>query len=453
MNQQDKLVGTRLLLVMLGMLLFGTCNTILMKIQNSTPIDPNDPNPKRPTFNHPFVQCAIMFLGECLCLVLYGLKLLYQSRQKETKSFVPQSPGTQQAETLHLKTHINPLLLAIPAGFDIVASTLMNIALTMVAASVYQMLRGMIIIITALMAIFFLKKKLYLHHWSSIACIFIGVAFVGLAAIFFKTDEEKADTDGETKPQGLILLLCAQLFTGGMFIVEEKLLGDYYLDPLKIVGLEGVWGLLMWCILLPIFNNIPCNVQGLCNNGVLEDTLVAFQEFGKNPILILLSVGICFSIACFNAFGVTVTKHASAAQRSTIDTSRTVLIWIFFLAVPIYHKRLEHFKVLQLFGFVFLVFGTLVYNEILILPFWGFNKNTKKAQKLREEDKRGLLDETDNSEVVGYAAVSPHAGYDSKRNERVLQHKMQEIQQARNMHLNKTEELSITEESERFSQK
>lgn len=65
-----------------------------------------------------------------------------------------------------------------------------------------------------------------------------------------------------------------------MFIVEEKLLGDYYLDPLKVVGFEGVWGLLIWAILLPIFNNIPCDVNGLCNNGVLEDTLVAFKEFG-----------------------------------------------------------------------------------------------------------------------------------------------------------------------------
>jgi drug/metabolite transporter (DMT)-like permease len=95
-----------------------------------------------------------------------------------------------QATTLHLKTNINPLLLAIPACFDIVASTLMNIALTMVAASVYQMLRGMIIIITAVMAIIFLKKKLFRHHWTSIGVIFIGVAMVGLAALLIKADGE-----------------------------------------------------------------------------------------------------------------------------------------------------------------------------------------------------------------------------------------------------------------------
>lgn len=109
---------------------------------------------------------------------------------------------------MHLKTNINPLLFAIPAAFDIVASTLMNIALTMVAASVYQMLRGMIIIITAVMAIIFLKKKLFRHHWGSIIVIFIGVFMVGLAALVFKTEEEKKSKE-QTKPLGLILLLVA----------------------------------------------------------------------------------------------------------------------------------------------------------------------------------------------------------------------------------------------------
>jgi drug/metabolite transporter (DMT)-like permease len=84
---------------------------------------------------------------------------------------------------MHLKTNINPALLAIPAAFDIIASTLMTISFTMVAASVFTMLRGMIIIITAGMSVIFLKRKLYRHHWSSIACIFFGVFVVGLDAL------------------------------------------------------------------------------------------------------------------------------------------------------------------------------------------------------------------------------------------------------------------------------
>jgi hypothetical protein len=43
------------------------------------------------------------------------------------------------------------------------------------------------------------------------------------------------------------------LFAGSLFVVEEKLLGDYYLHPLKVVGLEGMWGLTYYVILLPLF--------------------------------------------------------------------------------------------------------------------------------------------------------------------------------------------------------
>jgi uncharacterized membrane protein len=150
--------------------------------------------------------------------------------------------------------------------------------------------------------------------------------------------------------------------------VEEKLLGDYYLDPLKVVGLEGLWGLLITIVMLVIFQQIHCSSEQLCYYGRLEDTTRAFQDFGANWVILLLSVLICFSIASFNAFGVTVTKNASSAQRSTIDTSRTVLVWIFQLAT-----RQEKFKVLQLVGFIILVCGTLVYNEIVVVPYYGFD--------------------------------------------------------------------------------
>ena len=82
--------------------------------------------------------------------------------------------------------------------------------------------------------------------------------------------------------------------------------------------------------------------------------------------------------------------------------------------------HLEHFKVLQLAGFVFLVFGTLVYNEIVVLPFLGFNLYTRTAlaQKEKENEHKGLLDNStnkgdDSNQYVDYMATSPHATYDA----------------------------------------
>jgi hypothetical protein len=77
---------------------------------------------------------------------------------------------------------------------------------------------------------------------------------------------------------------------------------------------------------------------------------------------------------------------------------------------------LEHFKVLQLAGFLLLVLGTLVFNEIVILPFLGFDKNTKAAIAMREKEAHGFLDNSGNKGETAYMAASPYATYDATRN-------------------------------------
>ena len=191
MSGEAKLIGTALYLVMFGMLISGSANTILMKVQNNTTGFDH-----KTTFNHPFVQCAIMFVGEFLCLLVYFAKTMYlKSNKKEDPNAPPEPPGglITTADGRVLKTKINPLLLAIPACFDIIASTMMNIALTLINASIYQMLRGMLVIVTAFMSIIFLKAKLYRHHWTSLAVLFIGVFMVGLSSFLSSNNSEGKD--------------------------------------------------------------------------------------------------------------------------------------------------------------------------------------------------------------------------------------------------------------------
>lgn len=159
--------------------------------------------------------------------------------------------------------------------FDICGSTLMFIALTMCAASIYQMMRGIIVVITAGMAMIFLGRKQYCHHWSSLFTIVVGVFIVGLVGVTMSSKKDDEDGGAQTKPLGIILLVIAQLFTGGQFVTEEKILAGYYLDPLLVVGLEGFWGCCYYAILLPIFQNIECDGQ-LCPHGRLEDSKLAF---------------------------------------------------------------------------------------------------------------------------------------------------------------------------------
>ena len=170
-------------------------------------------------------------------------------------------------------------------------------------------------------------------------------------------------------------MLGAQCFTGGQFVTEEKLFEGRSLDPLYVVGLEGMWGCLIFAILLPVFQKIECDGP-LCHNGRLEDTQAALDDYQAHPILLAQSICNILSIAGFNVTGVMITKYASAAQRSTVDTCRTLVIWCVFLAMGS-----EKFLIGELFGFFLLVLGTLVYNEIIEIPISLLNKNTKRNRE------------------------------------------------------------------------
>lgn len=240
---KPKIAKSMLYGIMLGMLLTGTCNTMVLKFQDSTVSECN-------YFYHPYVQGMFMFVGEFICFGLLFIKhLIYGDPNKKKESGepeVPLSPGMQMAVEKKKLTKIHPLWLAIPATCDFTASTLMFVALTMVPPSVYQMMRGIIVVITALLSVVFLKRKLYRHHWTSIVFIVLGVAEVGYVAIRRGTEGNTAGSVG----MGICLLLVSQCFTGAQFIIEEILLGDYYLDPLVIVGTEGMWGLSYYLLAL-----------------------------------------------------------------------------------------------------------------------------------------------------------------------------------------------------------
>jgi hypothetical protein len=77
------------------------------------------------------------------------------------------------------------------------------------------------------------------------------------------------------------------------------------------------------------------------------------------PILLYLANG----YRGFNFFGLSVTRTVSATSRSTIDTCRTLFIWIVSLGLG-----WETFKWLQVVGFALLVYGTFLFNGIVQPP-------------------------------------------------------------------------------------
>ncbi|KCV69544.1 hypothetical protein H696_03965 [Fonticula alba] len=205
------------------------------------------------------------------------------------------------------------------------ATTLMNLGLILTHASVYQMLRGCVVVFTGIMSVIFLKRKQYLFHWVGMFLVIAGVTIVGLASTLMTGGD---DAPAAKNPVlGDILIISAQIFTATQFVVEEKILGKYDAPPMLAIGLEGLFGGLSTAFLMPIFHF----AIGVNDFASMFDMKFAFMRLFDSPAILISTIGSVISISFFNFFGLSVTKFMSATSRSTIDAMRTLFVWMFSL--------------------------------------------------------------------------------------------------------------------------
>mmetsp|Transcript_13677 Transcript_13677/g.13596 ORF Transcript_13677/g.13596 Transcript_13677/m.13596 type:complete len:106 (+) Transcript_13677:567-884(+) len=105
-------------------------------------------------------------------------------------------------------------------------------------------------------------------------------------------------------------MLGALLIQSAQLIVEEKLFRTYYLSPLKVVGFQGLFGICIYLVFLPIAYFIKCGGD-LCPAGRLEDSLMALRGLKENYVLLILVIALMIDISVFNTLGNSVTKYAS----------------------------------------------------------------------------------------------------------------------------------------------
>ena len=90
--------------------------------------------------------------------------------------------------------------------------------------------------------------------------------------------------------------------------------------------------------------------------------------FDDRKYQLLLTTGNITSIAFFNFSGISIMKEMNATTRMVLDSCRTVVIWVVSLSVAWQGFTYQSF-LLQSFGFILLIGGTFVYNNVIIAPF------------------------------------------------------------------------------------
>lgn len=374
------------------MLVAGCANSLLTKFQDNQCVAncSGDTSESAELFNQPVLQTVQMFVAEALVALVVLTERYYMHRQKMNRyqqlvsdnsnehSAITGRPVT--AETLVGR---RVFLLAAPAVCDVCGTTLMNVGLLTTPVSVFQMIRGSVVLFVGAFSVLFLKRSLSRKQWLGLIAITVGIFIVGFSASSDSSAKKSISLDYKIL-FGVLLILLAQIFTSSQFVIEEALLEKYSLQPIKVVAWEGFFGtaICIFVSLLTLFvfalfaSQTDDSMTSLFNQFNL---MVGIEQVFASDRLLVSSVAIILSLATFNVAGVTVTRLISATSRSTIDSCRTIGIWMISLLLG-----WESFRVLQLVGFALLIYGTLVFNGIVHSD--NKNSNTEAAQKLRHND-------------------------------------------------------------------
>jgi hypothetical protein len=112
-------------------------------------------------------------------------------------------------------------------------TTLMNVGLILTPVSIYQMSRGALVLWVGILSVLFLGRRLWLYQWTALVIVTLGVCLVGLSGSLVKSAVGSFTSEDPAKVAlGVALILFAQTFTATQYVVEEKIMSRYRVEPL-----------------------------------------------------------------------------------------------------------------------------------------------------------------------------------------------------------------------------
>eukprot|EP00929_Paragymnodinium_shiwhaense_P008582 TRINITY_DN11253_c0_g1_i1.p1 TRINITY_DN11253_c0_g1~~TRINITY_DN11253_c0_g1_i1.p1 ORF type:complete len:399 (+),score=107.25 TRINITY_DN11253_c0_g1_i1:84-1280(+) len=345
-----------------GFLTTGSINTLTKKWQFQTCSSSDSPPVGKQgkgcpegqkKFDKPWSQNILMFVGESFMM---GGYLVRQRKDGRTVT---------NGETARRPPFY---IFSAPAACDVLGTGIGGVGMLYISASVWQMMRGSLLIFTSLLSVMMLKKKLYLYNWTAVLVCAVGLALIGVSAILDQKDDGNGSNGVQYALLGMGLTVLSQFFAATQMVLEEFFVKGWKASAEQTVGSEGVWGICVMVVMLTIMYAIPGQDAGSYENFI--DSLQMIENSGTILAFVLMYL---VSISIFNFLGVTIAGKLSAVHRTINDALRTSIVWIVQLIV--YYAGAENYGTpwmahswLQLLGFGFLVLGNLLNNAIVRVP-------------------------------------------------------------------------------------
>jgi drug/metabolite transporter (DMT)-like permease len=351
MNTADKKTcGLSSTITFLGGLMAGTLSAVSCKFAYSIESQGIDGESK--LFEKPIFMLLVMFMAMIpagmIWLVQQSLRPVYERDNVPTSTYVA---------------------LIIPSICDLLCTLLLLEAQLYITASLWQMMRGSVIVITALLKRYGLGHTLESHMWSGIIIIASSMVMVACSSIG-SSDENPSGRDPRI---GIMLVVLGCVAQGVQYVFEERVLNVDSAPPLVVIGMEGLWGTIITTVIVyPVAYTLPGHDAG----GSFENPWDSWAMVMNSSSLSGLVCVFIFTVTAYNIAAVYVTQFLSAIWHAILDNFRPISVWgldlaMFYVIAPEsgLGECWTEQSYLQLGGLILLLYGTAVYNGSVKNPF------------------------------------------------------------------------------------
>ena len=337
-------------------------------------------------FKHGLLQTYLMFIGKYINLLMLSIPLIL-STDRRRHHFVQLKA---LSETKHRKLRYTKLLAAFPALLDSMGSGMMITSLLLLPASIALMLQGGQIVMTCAFSKWINNRSILKHHILGVIFSSVGFVVVGLAG-FMSTGDQALNHQYTVGGfiLSIVIIIINLILQAVQSNIEEKICTKNAIPAKRMVGLEGLFGLIWMFGVITALSYIPCPSQQLCDiRGYTTDPVIGVTQIINTLGLMFWCAVTVFAVVFVNMNAMILIQKVSATFRIFWSNTTCVFVWIICLLIG-YEKFVLIPFLIQLAGFSLLITGNFTYNEII-------------KWRCLNRDKQIPI----NSHVVGYSSIA-----------------------------------------------
>lgn len=349
-----------------GLVVSGSISTLLSTLGTSN------------NFSYPLFKTFMMFIGEMLNFIIFLPNVFCKKRTTSVSNSFNYEP-------LKKKTFVERIgksIYCVSMVLDFMNNIIENYCMMKLHPSDFVCMKMTVTIYVLLYRIVIQKRKPYKHQWLGLF-IFISGIMLSIIGNYLKSSNEVSKN-----LSFMSLMLLAELFQSLNILLMEYFIWKQNANSAEVNMIRGVSGMILCGLCYYPFYAITHKDT---NNSSFSSPIEYLLE---NKLMLFFMVLLVIDWSFYNYCMTRMLKITESLAFCTVDSARVIIV---SLIVILALGRRREFFYLQIIGSCFIFLGLIIYNELFILPFFGFDKSArlsieenKSIRKSKEENNQWI---------------------------------------------------------------